>query len=56
MEQYKKFLAIWQCVNTLNKCGVYVYGYATANDGNYKIEFTSDSEKDNYTAVFSGND
>ena len=52
MSQYRNFLAIWQCINTMNNHGIYLYGYATCTDGNYKIEFSCDAEKDTFKAVF----
>lgn len=45
MDEYKRFLAIWQCIHTMNLNGIYSYGYATSHDCNYKIEFACDSEK-----------
>jgi hypothetical protein len=52
MEEYKRFLAIWECIRQMNNKGIYLYGYAAQQDGNYKVEFSCDSEKENYKAVF----
>ena len=52
MEQYKRFLAIWECIRQMNNRGIYLYGYAVHGNGGAKVEFSSDSEKDNYRAVF----
>lgn len=52
MEEYRRFLAVWECIKQMNAKGIYLYGYATSTDGNYKIEFSCDNEKNCYQAVF----
>lgn len=52
MENYKRFLAIWECVRQMNNAGIYCYGYATHGNGGAKIEFSCDNEKETFRAVF----
>lgn len=52
MEEYKRFLAVWECVRQMNNKGIYFYGYAARRGEQPVIEFSCDNEKENYKAVF----
>lgn len=52
MDDYKRFLAVWDCIHIMNVNGVYAYGYATHTDGGCAVEFENDEQKQRYMEIF----
>lgn len=51
-DSYKSYLRNWQFVKNMNQDDIYCYGVATAEDGNFKIEFKDDKQRKNYEDLF----
>ena len=51
-DSYKSYLRHWQYVHDLNRNDIYCYGVATAEDGNFKIEFEDEEQRKNYEDLF----
>ena len=52
MNEYKRFLAVWDCIHIMNMNGVYAYGYATHGDGGCIVRFENDEQKQRYMEIF----
>ena len=52
MDEYKRFLAIWDCVHIMNAAGVFVYGIAKHGNGGPVIVFENNEQKQRYKAIF----
>ena len=54
MTEYKRFLAIWDCVHIMNCNGIYTYGRAENNDGGPVIVFDTPEQAERYYVIFGG--
>ncbi len=52
MQEYKRFLAIWDCIHIMNANGIFTYGHAITDDGGAKIVFDTPDQADRYHIVF----
>lgn len=52
MNEYKRYLAIWGMINTMNANGIFIYGYAEHGDGGPVIIFEDDKQKETYKLIF----
>ncbi len=52
MDDYKRFLAIWDCVHIMNSNGIFTYGRADMNDGGPVIMFDTPNQADKYHIIF----
>ncbi len=53
MNEYKKYIAIWELIRELNRARVFTYGYATHNgNGDAVIYFDTPEQKEKYQSVF----
>ena len=52
MNEYKRFLAIWECVHIMNTANIYTYGTAEHGDGGPRIIFENDEQKERYKLIF----
>ena len=52
MNEYKRFLAVWDCIHIMNSAGIYTYGIAKSGDGGPIIEFENDEQKNRYKFIF----
>ena len=54
MENYKKFINIWELIKTLNDQKIFDYGTATYNtkSGDIVIEFENEKQKEKYKSIF----
>lgn len=51
-DSYRIYLRHWQFVKNMNQDDIFCYGVATAEDGNFKVEFEDDEQRKNYTDLF----
>lgn len=52
MENYAKYLKIWDLIHTLNTAKIFDYGIATYGNGGAIIEFENDNQKNKYCEIF----
>lgn len=53
MDEYKKYLAVWELIRQLNRARIFDYGYATHNsNGDAVIYFDTPEQKEKYQSVF----
>lgn len=55
MKEYKRFLAIWDCIHIMNANKIYTYGIAEIKDGGAVIIFDTPEQKERYNFIFGGN-
>lgn len=52
MDEYKKFIAIWELIRTLNVNKIWDWGTAETENGEIKITFENDKQKAKYQSIF----
>ena len=52
MNEYKRFLAIWDCIHIMNTAKIFTYGIAKHRDGGPVIEFENTDQIERYNTIF----
>lgn len=52
MEEYKRFLAVWDCIHVMNTAHIFTYGRADHGPGGPVVIFDNDDQKHRYLEIF----
>lgn len=52
MNEYKRFLAIWDCIQSMNAAGIFSYGIADIGRGGPVIRFENKEQEKRYLFIF----
>lgn len=49
---YVEYVRRWRFIRDMNQDDIFCYGVATSEDGNFKVEFEDEEQRENYEDLF----